>query len=132
MVLVPASLVSASLRGSLPRLESAIKIANRLKKPARSYPGLGSLGRTALPQTSEPVSRVLLRTMSTMHSAQVAEPKQHNDEHVESAHEEVWPNAITETDHPEKDVAAPRTDRHGLALIPQPSRFKDDPLVSQC
>lgn len=56
-------------------------------------------------------------------------PHKHGDEHIESAQDERWPNAITETDHPEKGEVAPRMDRHGLALIPQPSHFKDDPLV---
>lgn len=62
--------------------------------------------------------------------AALQDDTKHSDQQVESAHAEVWPNAITETDAPEKEEVAPRTDRHGLVLIPQPSHFKDDPLVS--
>ena len=56
--------------------------------------------------------------------------KKLDDQQVESAHAEVWPSTITETDPTEKEEVAQRTDRHGLVLIPQPSQFKDDPLVS--
>lgn len=64
--------------------------------------------------------------MATMQSTE----KPYDDPQVESAHAEVWPNAVTETDQPEKEGLAQRTDQHGLVLIPQPSHFRDDPLVS--
>lgn len=66
--------------------------------------------------------------MAAMQSAQMDD--KHNGDHVESANAGAWENTIIETEQTEKEDAAPRTDRHGLALIPQPSQFRDDPLVS--
>jgi hypothetical protein len=54
--------------------------------------------------------------------------QKYGDDQIESAQSEHLANTITEAEQLEKE-APQRLDQHGLALIPQPSQFKDDPLV---
>lgn len=54
--------------------------------------------------------------------------EKYGDDQIESAQGEHLANTITEAEQLEKATPS-RLDQHGLALIPQPSHFKDDPLV---